>query len=154
MQTIRIAGAVVLAMLGSGCATVVRGTTENVTITANPPNAQIRTSLGHTCPASPCTVVVDRKTEFVAYAEAPGYQPASLQVATRLGGGGAAGMVGNVVLGGVVGIGIDAVSGATLDHYPNPAHIELAPVYRAAPPEPVEPRRKKQPVIRRETPVS
>lgn len=140
-------------MLG-GCATVVRGTTEQVTITAEPPHAAIRTSLGHHCPASPCVVTVDRKLAFDAYAEAPGYQPGSIAITTQMSGGGAAGMAGNVLVGGVIGIGVDAVTGATLDHVPNPAHIALAPVHRAEPPPPVVPRPKKQPVVRPRTPIS
>lgn len=34
-------------------------------------------------------------------------------------------MAGNLLLGGIVGIGVDAVTGAALDHYPNPVNIAL-----------------------------
>ncbi|MFC5385149.1 hypothetical protein ACFPLB_04115 [Aquamicrobium segne] len=43
-------------------------------------------------------------------------------------GEGAAGLAGNVLIGGLIGVGVDAATGATLDHYPNPAHILLVPV--------------------------
>ena len=46
---------------------------------------------------------------------------------TRFSGKGAAGMAGNVIVGGVIGVGVDAVSGATLDHYPNPVIFKLEP---------------------------
>jgi hypothetical protein len=126
-----------------------------VVITANPPEAQIRTSLGHQCPRSPCVLTVDRNKDFTAFAEAPGYQPGSVQIETKVAGTGAAGFAGNVLLGGVVGMGVDAYTGAALDHKPNPAHIELVPVQRAAPvPAPAAPVRRTRPPAKPATPVS
>jgi hypothetical protein len=112
----------------SGCASVVRGTTDKVSINSDPPDAAIRTSLGHSCPASPCTVEVSRKEKFPAFAEKEGYKPGSIYVGTAMSGKGAAGLAGNILLGGVIGVGVDAVTGATLDHSPNPALITLVPV--------------------------
>ena len=40
-------------------------------------------------------------------------------------GAGAAGVAGNVLLGGVIGIGIDAATGASKDLKPNPVEVEL-----------------------------
>ena len=125
-MTSRLPLVAALALL-AGCASVVRGTSEKVTVTAEPPDSAIRTSLGHSCPASPCVVEVSRKTEFTAFAEKEGFKPGSIYVGTAMSGGGAAGMAGNVVLGGVIGIGVDAATGATLDHKPNPANIVLVP---------------------------
>jgi hypothetical protein len=111
----------------SGCASVVRGTTDKVVVTSEPADATIRTSLGHSCPSSPCTVEVSRKSELTAHAEKAGYKPGSLYVGTKMSGEGAAGLAGNILIGVVSGVGVDAATGATLDHYPNPAHIVLAP---------------------------
>ncbi|GJD83932.1 hypothetical protein [Methylobacterium haplocladii] len=36
-------------------------------------------------------------------------------------------MAGNILLGGVVGIGVDAVTGAAFDHFPNPVSATLVP---------------------------
>ena len=41
----------------SGCATVTRGTTEQVQITSEPSGADVRTSMGPTC-VTPCTLQV------------------------------------------------------------------------------------------------
>jgi hypothetical protein len=116
------------AMLLSGCASVVRGTSETVSVNSQPADASIRTSLGHSCPTSPCVVEVSRKTTFTAFAEKPGYKPGQIYIDTKFSGGGAAGLAGNILLGGVIGVGVDAATGATLDHYPNPATIVLVPV--------------------------
>ena len=124
-------------LLASGCASVTRGTMEDVTIKALPEDAAIRTSLNHSCPRSPCTVNVSRKKAFVAYADREGYKPGSIEIKTRIAGGGAAGFAGNVILGGIVGMTIDAASGATLDHWPNPAVIVLQPLDPANPKTPI-----------------
>lgn len=116
----------------AACNTVTRGTEETVTITASPASARIRTSLGHKCPRSPCMVTVARKTEFTAYAEAKGYRPGSLLVKPTLTDKAAPGVIGNAILpGGSIGLVVDTANGAMLDHAPNPAHIELAPLGRA-----------------------
>jgi hypothetical protein len=119
-------------LLLAACNTVTRGVEEVVTITASPASARIRTSLGHECPRSPCTVKVERRTEFTAYADARGYQPGSLLVTSQFTGQAAPGVIGNAVLpGGTVGLVLDAANGAMLDHTPNPAHIALVPLGRA-----------------------
>ncbi|WP_046866248.1 hypothetical protein [Microvirga massiliensis] len=115
----------------TACNTVTRGVEEEVTITASPASAQIRTSLGHECPRSPCLVKVNRKEEFTAYAEAKGYRPGALLVKPELTDKAAPGMIGNAILpGGSVGLVVDAANGAMLDHTPNPAHIDLVPLGR------------------------
>jgi len=112
----------------SSCGSITRGTSENVTITATPEDAKISTSTGQYCPRSPCTIDVKRRTEFTAFAEKDGYRKGSVEIKTKVGGGGAAGFAGNVVVGGLIGMGVDAATGAALDHYPNPAHIDLQPL--------------------------
>jgi hypothetical protein len=122
------ASAAVLALVG--CGSITRGTTESVTITASPDDAKISTSTGQYCPRSPCTIEVKRKTEFTAFAEKEGYEKGSIEIKTKVGGNGAAGLAGNVLVGGVIGIGVDAATGAALDHFPNPAHIVLNALVR------------------------
>lgn len=128
-------------LLLSSCGTVTRGREEDVTIQSMPPNAAIRTSTGQYCPQSPCTVRVERKKSFTATAELEGYHPGSVDVKTKLSDGGVAGFAGNVLVGGVIGMGVDAATGAALDHYPNPALIVLQPIDPKNPktPAPVAP---------------
>ena len=130
-----------LALLAS-CGTITRGKSESVTITSEPADAAISTSTGQYCPRSPCTITVERKKEFTAFAEKPGYDKGSIEIKTKVSGGGAAGMAGNVLIGGVIGIGVDAATGASLDHTPNPAHIILI---RTGSPKPVASQPNKSP---------
>jgi hypothetical protein len=111
-----------------GCATVTRGTTDKVEVITEPAGAQVTTSLGPSCPSTPCTVEVARKSEFVVIVTKPGYRDASVPVATKFSGSGAASMAGNIILpGGTIGVVTDAATGASLDHVPNPVRVTLVP---------------------------
>jgi hypothetical protein len=124
---------VALAAACGGCASVTRGMTDQVQIMSDPDGAQVRTSMGHTCVA-PCTLQFNRKDEFTVTASMPGYHTSEMPVSTRLAGAGAAGFAGNILLGGVVGMAVDAASGATLEHYPNPVMMKMVPLRRGEAP--------------------
>jgi len=111
----------------AGCGSITRGTEEDVAINAMPSGTNIQTSNGHQCQTS-CVVKVPRKDSFTVTASKTGYQTETVNVGTKVSGGGAAGMAGNLLLGGIIGIGVDAATGAALDHYPNPVNIVLEPV--------------------------
>ncbi len=121
------------------CGSISRGTSENVVISALPNDAKVTTSLGHACPQSPCTIKVERKAQFTVFAEKEGYKPGRLDVKTKVSGEGATGFAGNILVGGVIGMGVDAATGAALDHYPNPAYVVLVPIDPKNPKTPVIP---------------
>jgi membrane-bound inhibitor of C-type lysozyme len=125
MFKVVVAGAIALAL--GGCATVTRGTSDQIQVNSDPPQAVVTTSMNHQC-VTPCTFTVQRKDEFTVNIQKAGYEPQSVFVATRVAGSGAAGFAGNVLLGGVIGMGVDATSGATLEHFPNPVTFVLQPV--------------------------
>jgi len=141
----RVAICAALIAATAGCATVARGTKELVHFQSNPPGAAIATTEGLYCPATPCAIKVDRKADFVATFTKEGYHPHQVYVGTKLPGEGAAAIAGNVVIGGVVGIATDAITGAALDHYPNPVNVDLIPLDQPAPPPAVKPEPVQQP---------
>ena len=106
-------------ILLGGCATVVRGTTDKVEIKSNPAGVKIVSSTGHQC-VTPCTITVPRKEEFTVTFKPQSGEPVIIPVTTKVSGAGAAGMAGNILLGGIIGGGVDVATGASLDHYPNP----------------------------------
>jgi hypothetical protein len=128
----------------AACASVTRGTSNQITVETTPPGATIRTSMQHSCPQSPCTFTVGRKDEFVVTASKPGFKDATMPVKTRVAGRGAAGFAGNVLVGGVIGMGVDAATGATLEHYPNPVVMQLEPEAAAAPAAPERPKKRRK----------
>lgn len=119
--------AALTALCLGACATVVRGTSEDVSITSEPAGAAVKLSTGVTC-ETPCALKIERKQEFVAAFAKPGYAPQEIPVGTRVAGSGVATSAGNILLGGVIGVGVDAYSGATLEHFPNPVHATLVPL--------------------------
>lgn len=123
---------IILAALGvatsltSACASVTRGTKTAWEVTSTPPGARVETSNGFHCQATPCSIKMPRKSEFIATLTLDGYQPATVTVTNKVSTGGGVAMAGNVLVGGIIGAGIDAGTGAMLDLTPNPAHVDLS----------------------------
>ena len=143
---IRVFVSVVAGLALSGCATITRGTTDQLQIVSDPSGADVRSSMGPTC-ITPCTLQVSRKDEFTVTISKPGFIEEQVPVKTQIAGNGAAGFAGNVLIGGIIGMGADAYTGATLEHVPNPVSVTLRPVpppqvATRAPPKPRKPARQ------------
>lgn len=125
MHTLRTALILGLVMT-TGCATITRGTSEAWTVDSRPPGAQVKLSTGQEC-ETPCTLQLKRKDSFTVTIHKEGYRKVQTQVVSQVAGAGAAGMAGNVLVGGIIGVGVDAATGATKELKPNPLVIELEP---------------------------
>jgi len=127
MKTVARAAAVaVVAANLAACATVVRGTKEDFRVESTPPSARVTTSHGYSC-TTPCVMKLPRKSEFDIKLTLDGYKDFAMRVTNKISLEGGAGMAGNVIIGGILGVGVDAVSGAALDLQPNPLVVEMAP---------------------------
>ena len=111
-------------LLASGCATVTRGTTDTLHIQSEPAGAEIELSSGQRC-VTPCSFELQRKHDIRLFMRKAGYRDVEIQVESEVVAAGAAGMAGNVLIGGIIGVGIDAVTGATHSLKPNPVHVHL-----------------------------
>jgi hypothetical protein len=131
---------ILLAAIGclslSACATVTRGSNDAWSVTSEPTGARVETTNGHFCAATPCAIRMKRKSEFTATVTKAGYKPATIAVTHKTSGAGAAGVAGNVLLGGIIGLGVDAATGASQDLTPNPATVTLEAMETAAQPAP------------------
>ena len=121
----RIAMTITVAMGVSACGSIVRGTDEPVAFVSDPAGARMTTDRGYACPQTPCTLQIARSDEFVATFEKDGFRPQSVPVRTEVVGKGGAAFAGNILAGGVIGMGVDAATGAALDHTPNPVSVTL-----------------------------
>ena len=124
-----------IAASSAACATVTRGTSEAWTVETDPSGATVKTTAGYACDATPCTFKMPRKSEFDVTITKPGYKTVNTRVTHQTSGAGAAGMAGNVIVGGLIGVGVDAMSGATQELKPNPLVIKMemdAPVVAAS----------------------
>lgn len=112
--------------LGLGaCATVTRGASDTWTVNTEPSGAAVKTTNQFFCEATPCTFKMARKSEFDVTISKTGFKTWTGHVTHHVSGAGGAGMAGNVILGGLIGIGVDAYSGAMNDLVPNPLTVTL-----------------------------
>lgn len=128
MRALRAGALLCAATSLAACATVTRGSNDAWVVNSEPSGAKVETSNGHQCQATPCAIKMSRKSEFTATLTKPGYKPATVQVSHKTAGAGAAGVAGNVILGGVIGLGVDMYTGASQDLTPNPVTVKLEPV--------------------------
>ena len=132
----RLILAAALCVALGGCASVTRGTTENISIASTPSGAQADVA-GLDIPTvcvTPCVVQAKRSADIVVTVSKEGYEPQIVPLTKDVSGSGGAGFAGKLLLGGLVGMGVDAATGAAMDHKPNPVIVTLQPV---PPPPPV-----------------
>src|SRR3954469_25128586 len=109
----RLALAGVGALSLTACATVTRGTKQTWTVETEPGGAAVKTSNGFECGQTPCTFKIKRNASFEVTIDKQGYKSWKGQVKHQTSGAGVATTVGgNAILGGLVGLGVDAASGA------------------------------------------
>jgi hypothetical protein len=127
MKLVSLRAALCLAALCStaACATVTRGSNDTFTVQTSPNGAAVRTSNGFACDQTPCSFKMSRKSEFGVDITKPGYKSWHGQVTNKVSGAGGVGMAGNVLVGGIIGAGVDVVTGAMLDLTPNPLVVIL-----------------------------
>ena len=124
----------------TACATVVRGEHTAWEVNTVPPGASVKTTNGFYCDSTPCSIQMSRRSDFSADIAKPGYKTLKVTVTHKIAAGGGAAFVGNALIGGVIGAGVDLATGAALDLTPNPVTVTLekddaAPVASAPPVE-------------------
>jgi len=103
---------IVLAIFLTGCATMVRGTEEQVSVNTTPPGADIQFSNGQSC-ISPCTIPAKRSDSLQVTAKKKGCQSQTATLLPKLGSA--------MLIGGLM----DYSSGAVYDLQPNPLYMTL-----------------------------
>ena len=112
-------------LLVQACATITRGTNDVLEVQSTPGGAQVTTTNGYSCAQTPCAMKMSRRSEFDVDVTKAGYKPVRVHVTNKVKGQGGAAMAGNVILGGIIGAGVDAGTGAMLDLVPNPVVVVL-----------------------------
>lgn len=110
----------------AGCATITRGKTDALVVNSTPSGAQVELSDGQSCNNTPCTFKLPRKSEINVLIKKDRCEPQQIRVTNKVSGNGGAAMAGNVFVGGIIGAGVDASTGAMLDLVPNPVEVTLA----------------------------
>jgi hypothetical protein len=124
MKLSALAAVAALGVAVSGCATIVNGTHQSVSVNTTPvQDAQctLTNSQGTWYVKSPGSVDVHKtKTDLDITCTHDGYGPGHLVAVSKFG----AATFGNVIAGGLVGVAVDAASGANY-HYDSPITVPL-----------------------------
>ncbi|MBV9758748.1 MAG: hypothetical protein JO047_17020 [Alphaproteobacteria bacterium] len=120
----------------SGCASVIKGSGQSIAITTPPTTGAACTltnGRGTWSLTSPGAVKVEKsKNDMQVRCSKPGWQDAGATIPSNFAGW----TVGNLILGGIVGVGVDAATGA-INEYPHSFQVPMAQLPSA--PEPIPP---------------
>jgi hypothetical protein len=128
----------------ASCATVTRGVHEKVRVISDPTSAYAELSSGERG-LTPITFLKRRKENFDVTVSKPGYITQTVNVKSNFSPTGGGAMAGNLIAPGVLGVGVDALSGASLSLYPNPVVVHLVRESKPTNPTPTERESKKAP---------
>ena len=115
-------------LLLNSCATITRGVHEKLKVQSDPSGANVTLSTGEKGVTPVTFVEKRRRDQFTVTVSKPGYVPQTVTVQSKAGGTGGTAMAGNILLGGAIGMGVDAGTGAYDSLYPNPVSVTLEPV--------------------------
>jgi len=113
------------AALLSGCATITRGQNDVLLVNTAPADATVTLSTGEECTGPACSFRLPRRSEIDVTIAHPRCQPQTIHVTHQTASDGSWGMAGNVLVGGIIGLGVDAATGASQDLVPNPVNATL-----------------------------
>lgn len=119
-STFRLLALIICFFLTTGCATIVKGTTQGVPVSSDPSGADILVD-GMLVGTTPTDIELKRKRDHLIVIEKKGYAPKSVAVVKNVGGA----VWGNILAGGLIGWGVDATSGAQNNLSPKTIHVKL-----------------------------
>lgn len=121
-RTITLAAiALALPLLG-GCASIVNGTTQAVSVSSDPPGARVEVD-GDPQGSTPLSMELKRKHNHLITISMDGYQTEQVAVNKVMSGA----VAGNILAGGFIGWGIDAANGSQYKLKPDTIAVVLRP---------------------------
>lgn len=135
-----------------GCATIMHGANQNLTVTTNPPGASCRLERDGVALAvanpTPATVRISKgRSDIIATCTLDGHDPTTYNHISEFGGATFA----NAIVGGFIGVAVDAASGA---NFPYPAEFVINLQPTGGPPVTQPPHPKPPPLDQVGTPVA
>lgn len=116
----------------SACATVTKGSNDTVKMTSLPSEASVMfedtaQKLQPQSCTTPCEIELNRKRTYKATVSKSGHEDFVVIMEPKVSTSGGTAMAGNLLMGGILGAGIDAATGAMKDLSPNNLEVVLAP---------------------------
>lgn len=112
-----------LLAISSGCATIIHGTTQDIGITTDPSEADLLVD-GSERYKSPTKVTLKRKDDHMVEISKDGYHKENVNIKSVMSGV----VAGNLLAGGLIGIGVDALSGGASRLVPESVDVRLRPL--------------------------
>ena len=136
VRTMKKFAALALVAFLPACATLVEGTSDNVTLSSNPAGASCTVDrngerVGAVSPTPGSVRIGKSRHDLVVTCNKEGYQPAVRTASSSFTGT----TFGNIIAGGVIGVAVDAASGAN-SRYPSELNVSLAENPKPAEPPP------------------
>ena len=116
-----------LILAAPGCATVLNGTTQKVPVRSDPPGAAVVVDGGVQTHTTPAVIQLKRKHKHVLTLSLAGHESQSVTLTPTLSGA----IAGNILIGGLVGGGVDLLSGGANKLTPSDVHVKLRPLGNA-----------------------
>jgi hypothetical protein len=117
---------VLIALLGiagqglSGCATIIDGTRQKVSFSSNPSSAEVVVD-GRSIGKTPLTEDLSKKETHTVRISLSGYHPYEMTIIKKVN----SWVWGNIVLGGLIGLGVDALTGGLYELTPTQVNADL-----------------------------
>ncbi len=130
-RIINITGATLLGsfLLAYGCATIMTGTSKDISITSNPTGARIEIASTDGKPVltgtTPSSVKLRKKDEYIVKINLEGYKEVTVAISHKFN----SWVFGNILIGGIPGLIIDYITGAMNDLEPGVISIGLEMVH-------------------------
>jgi hypothetical protein len=107
----------------NGCATIIHGTTQDISVTTDPAGADLLVD-GREHFKSPATITMKRKDDHTVEISREGYKSEKIDVKGVI----SAAVLGDFLAGGAIGYGIDAATGAQRRLEPEKVEVRLQPL--------------------------
>jgi hypothetical protein len=108
------------ARLSIGCASIIHGSTQDVNISSAPDEAEVWID-GARMGTTPTKVTLKRKDNYLVTIKKEGYKEATVKIE----GATSAWIIGNIIFGGIIGCGIDLLTGGAYDLKPERVDINI-----------------------------
>jgi len=112
-----------VSVFGSGCATIIHGTTQNIPVSSVPTGAKVTVDQS-TAYTTPTVLELARGENHNLQVSLEGYHTEAMTLQSVTSGA----VMGNLIAGGLIGWGVDAASGAQYRLVPESLHITLRPI--------------------------
>ena len=107
-------------LISSGCCTIMSGSTQSIPVSSTPPGVKVTADTG-TSIVTPGSIVLERKKAHTLVAEYAGHETQQQQLKKKLNNW----VWGNILIGGIIGLVIDMVSGSIDELHPKEVHFNF-----------------------------